>query len=129
MTSNYVLPQLERQTIEESVYLSKLDTAIKLLIADKADIDVLLRYLSDQFSKDEPIDAASGISSDELAKRYKATLERSLNNSFTIVAVDCFEVCGLIVANRVQKGPKRVGKIKEDYKDGWFLSVMLKYFE
>lgn len=118
MTSNYWLPQLERQTLEESVYLSKLDSTVKLLVATKGDEEVLLRYLADQFSCDEPVGVASGISKDELIVRYKSILEKSLNESLTIIAADCFEVCGLIIAFRVPKGPKRESKMKEDYKEG-----------
>jgi hypothetical protein len=60
-----------------------------------------------------------------LAKRYRPTIQHSLKESFTLVVVDCFEVCALIVANRVKIGEKREGTFKDDYEKGLFLKLCL----
>jgi hypothetical protein len=59
--STYWLPMAERQTIKESIYLTSLNKAVKLLVANEKDEDSLVQYTADQFSRDEPIDAASGL--------------------------------------------------------------------
>jgi hypothetical protein len=57
---SYSLPIAERQKIQQSVFLAPLNTAVKLLIAEKVDEEVLLSYICDQFSRNEPIDVSTG---------------------------------------------------------------------
>jgi hypothetical protein len=59
-SDDYILPIGERTTINESLYLEPFKQTVKLLLAIEEDEQVLVRYIADQFSKDEPIDAATG---------------------------------------------------------------------
>ncbi|KAI6222627.1 Dopamine N-acetyltransferase [Aphelenchoides besseyi] len=113
----YSLPQAHRRTLRDSIYIPNLDTTVKLVIGVPEDLDVLLHFICDRFSREEPIDVALKLSAADLRNRYYKTVFQCLSRPLTIIAVDCFEICGVVSGRAVKPGPKRTLPLLDDYAE------------
>ncbi|KAI6174369.1 hypothetical protein M3Y98_01182700 [Aphelenchoides besseyi] len=111
----YSLPQAHRQTLHDSIHIPNCNATVKLLVAVPEDINVLLDFISDRFSHEEPIDVALKLSVADLRNRYHKTVSQCLSRPLTIIAVDGFKICGVVSGRAVKPGLKRTTPLLDDY--------------
>jgi hypothetical protein len=115
-TRRHLLDVRWRKAIVESLYVEHLHTTVRFLLSQPEDSDTLLNYIED--SVHDPLSAVLDINAQNLRLWYESQMNPWLQQQFTIIVTDCFEVFGLAAAQIVQNSKVHASlDIDSDYGD------------
>ncbi|KAI6191083.1 Acetyltransferase, GNAT family [Aphelenchoides bicaudatus] len=116
----YELPKIKRTCIAEDFPLKTLERSIRIEVAEEQDQETIEHFLNTDFVGNEPMNASIDLTVEEFAVFIKPTLDESLKQRVSLLAVDDGCLCGLFI-NNIHKA-NHTGKwkepvMKEDYGD------------